>query len=88
MQLEKYEKGELVWAKLKGYPWWPSVVVECINNNSEYNDPDRIELLVNFIGENSQYTFFYFIVQLYSTIILQNTKKTLNNFHKQNKKNA
>tara|TARA_B110000503_G_C6806144_1_gene273131 strand:+ start:106 stop:303 length:198 start_codon:yes stop_codon:yes gene_type:complete len=60
MQLEKYEKGELVWAKLKGYPWWPSVVVECINNNSEYNDPDRVELLVNFIGENSQYIFFLF----------------------------
>ncbi len=31
MQVEKYDKGELVWAKLKGYPWWPSVVVETYN---------------------------------------------------------
>ena len=28
MDLQKYEKGELVWAKLKGSPWWPSIVVE------------------------------------------------------------
>lgn len=31
MQVEKYDKGELVWAKLKGYPWWPSIVVETYN---------------------------------------------------------
>jgi len=55
MQIEKYEKGELVWAKLKGYPWWPSVVVESYNDNTDSNDPEKIELLVNFIGENSQY---------------------------------
>jgi len=21
-----FEKGEIVWAKIKGYPWWPAVV--------------------------------------------------------------
>ena len=52
MEIEKYEKGELVWAKIKGYPWWPSIVVECYTDNQD--DPEQIELLVNFIGENSQ----------------------------------
>ena len=34
METESYEKGELVWAKLKGYPWWPSVVVETYKTES------------------------------------------------------
>jgi hypothetical protein len=21
-----FEKGEVVWAKIKGFPWWPGVV--------------------------------------------------------------
>jgi hypothetical protein len=21
-----YKKGEVVWAKIKGFPWWPGVV--------------------------------------------------------------
>ena len=31
MEIKKYQKGELVWAKLKGYPWWPSIIVEIYN---------------------------------------------------------
>ena len=23
---ETYELGEIVWVKLKGYPWWPGMV--------------------------------------------------------------
>ncbi len=22
----KIQKGELIWAKLKGFPWWPAIV--------------------------------------------------------------
>ena len=25
--------GEIVWAKLKGYPWWPGKIVEQINSD-------------------------------------------------------
>jgi len=29
-----YEKGELVWAKVIGFPWWPGIVIKCqLNNN-------------------------------------------------------
>ncbi len=45
-----FEKGEVVWAKIKGYPWWPAVVgVPCESRNGE-----SAKILVNFIGENSQ----------------------------------
>ena len=23
---EKYSEGNIVWIKLKGYPWWPGIV--------------------------------------------------------------
>lgn len=23
---EKFNQGEIVWTKLKGYPWWPGMV--------------------------------------------------------------
>lgn len=24
---QMYKKGEVVWAKLKGFPWWPATVI-------------------------------------------------------------
>ena len=30
---EKYSEGNVVWVKLKGYPWWPGVV--SINKNKQ-----------------------------------------------------
>jgi hypothetical protein len=29
----KYYIGDLVWVKLKGYPWWPGVVSKLIYQN-------------------------------------------------------
>lgn len=26
-----YTKGEVVWAKIKGFPWWPGVVISLSN---------------------------------------------------------
>lgn len=46
-----YTKGEVIWAKIKGFPWWPGVIAKVIEDP---DDPSSIyELLVNFIGENS-----------------------------------
>jgi len=46
-----YTKGEVVWAKIKGFPWWPGVVAKVIEEKGTSHS--SIELLVNFIGENS-----------------------------------
>lgn len=24
--MEKFKKGDVVWAKIRGYPWWPGIV--------------------------------------------------------------
>ncbi len=61
-----FEKGEVVWAKIQGFPWWPGVVrgysVQLINNGIQVakvidqkgNSGSLPELIVNFIGDNSQ----------------------------------
>lgn len=46
-----YAKDEVVWAKIKGYPWWPAVVVKVIEDREEKGVIH--EILVNFLGENS-----------------------------------
>ncbi len=28
----KLKRGEVVWAKLKGFPWWPAIVRKYIYN--------------------------------------------------------
>ena len=38
-----------MWAKVRGCPWWPAVVVVLPNQ-----EPDK--LLVNFVGDNSHAT--------------------------------
>ncbi len=65
-----YAKEEVVWAKIKGFPWWPAVVREfckSVLNRSvqvakviEDKEEKGVisEVLVNFIGENSQYDKF------------------------------
>ncbi len=42
----KPQKDELVWTKLRNFPWWPGVVVSY----------EGAGVLVNFIGENSHAT--------------------------------
>lgn len=45
--MENYQLNQLVWAKVKGYPWWPGIVVR-INK-------DRRDLYtIDFIGDTTQ----------------------------------
>jgi len=46
-----FTKGEVVWAKIKGFPWWPAVVAKVIEDRDHSNSIS--EILVNFVGENS-----------------------------------
>ena len=39
----KFEKGEVVWGKIKGYPWWPAIIID--NNNLIYT--------IKFYNDNS-----------------------------------
>jgi len=45
-----FEPGDIVWAKVKGYPWWPGIVSKV---DSQPPTPTVYE--VTFIGDNSQY---------------------------------
>lgn len=63
---QRYSKRDIVWAKIKGFPWWPGMVIKnatllsiiifhlkvadvILDENGEQS-----EVLINFIGENSQ----------------------------------
>ena len=39
--------NEIVWAKVKGYPWWPGIIAELSNKKNDL-------FTINFIGHNSQ----------------------------------
>jgi hypothetical protein len=53
---KKFEEGEIVWVKLKGYPWWPAVIVQSPQNEQQSS---LVNVLVNFIGDNSQYFILF-----------------------------
>ncbi len=39
-----FEKGEVVWGKIKGYPWWPAIITD-LNNNLIYT--------IKFMSDNT-----------------------------------
>ncbi|CAD8045769.1 unnamed protein product [Paramecium primaurelia] len=53
---ESYSKDEIVWAKIRGYPWWPGIIAEVIKDKQS-SEPTKY--LVNFIGDNSHSTLPY-----------------------------
>ena len=59
--LETFRRGEVVWAKLTGYPWWPGAVKYTFTQVVEVkqNSKDRMAstCIVKFFGEDSQYIF-------------------------------
>jgi len=50
MTAKSFKKGDVVWAKIKGFPWWPAVIADVDNGE---NGEGETEILTNFIGEFS-----------------------------------
>lgn len=43
-----YVVAEVVWAKIRGYPWWPAIVSQV-----QDDDLDDIQFKVNFFGDTT-----------------------------------
>ena len=42
-----YNVGEIIWAKIRGYPWWPAIITGTEDDNKEK------KYAVSFIGDNT-----------------------------------
>lgn len=45
--MENFQIDEIVWAKVRGYPWWPGIIVSINKDIKEL-------YTINFIGDNTQ----------------------------------
>ena len=45
--MENFNVGEVVWAKIRGYPWWPGYIRGIEDDNKEK------KFVVQFIGDNT-----------------------------------
>lgn len=51
---ESIKKGDIVWAKVKGFPWWPGEVKRITQSTLGNNDDEKEkQVTINFIGHNS-----------------------------------
>lgn len=53
-----YEESEVLWAKIRGYPWWPAYVQHSlvqVSDVHEANTPSAYEYTVIFFGDNTKY---------------------------------
>lgn len=54
-----FKKGEVVWAKVRGYSWWPGIIKKIslkfskAENRKNMGNSKEIRILVKFIGDNS-----------------------------------
>ena len=46
--------NDVVWAKVRSYPWWPAIVKDSQITQINDKDPDNVEYRVDFISENTQ----------------------------------
>ena len=47
--MEQYEQNQLIWARSKGHPWWPGIVI-----TTQISQKIGSEYKVQFIGEFTQ----------------------------------
>ena len=45
---KRFKVNDVVWGKLKGFPWWPAVIVKFVHNKEHANDN---VVLIKFIGD-------------------------------------
>lgn len=71
----KFARGEVVWAKLTGYPWWPGAVnadlIQIVEVEEDQEDGLASTCIVKFFGEDSQY--FFILQPLVAYYLLQNS---------------
>ena len=49
-----FQKGEVVWAKVRGYSWWPGIIKKIILKTDNINITEKeIKFQVKFIGDNT-----------------------------------
>ena len=51
----EYKEKDIVWAKVKGYPWWPSIITHISFRNNQANEENIKEKIytIEFIGEKN-----------------------------------
>ena len=51
----EYKEKDIVWAKVKGYPWWPSIITHISFRNNQVNGENIKEKIytIEFIGEKN-----------------------------------
>ena len=51
----EYKEKDIVWAKVKGYPWWPSIITHISFKNNQTNGENIKEKIysIEFIGEKN-----------------------------------
>ena len=50
---EDFEVEEVVWAKVKGFSWWPAVVIQVFRTDKD-TAAKKKEYMVFFLGEYSR----------------------------------
>ena len=53
-----FQKGEVIWAKVRGYSWWPGIIKKIslksdTTDNKDNKNKKELKFLVKFIGDNS-----------------------------------
>ena len=48
-----FKKGDIVWAKVRGFPWWPGVIRHILLKNNKNDSSEEKKFLIDFIGDNS-----------------------------------